>query len=363
MVIDMWIHFVIVLLIFLFSYVGYKYIPNNKILCISIFVPLFALAAFRSINVGNDTKEYFRIFQIISNQSSITSALTVSRYEPGYIIYNYLLSRFTDNFQWVLAINAGIYLTAVLYFLNKYLTDIRMGLMLFFSFGLYYNVMNLERQCIATAIFLFAFPFLEDKKYIKYIILILFAATFHSTALILMAIPLIPEIDFSKKNELFKWTIISVIFLVLLNYGITFIISYFPYMSHYMTDSMYSVGGVRSASVAICLLRLLSVGLIILVFGKIYQEEDSARTNLFNKMILLDCVISIASIGFNMYDRIEKYICIGFIVAITNNLKIMSNNNRRIVYGIIFILSFSYLTISLIYRPGWSGIFPYALYK
>ena len=119
MVIDMWIHFVIVLLIFLFSYVGYKYIPNNKILCISIFVPLFALAAFRSINVGNDTKEYFRIFQIISNQSSITSALTVSRYEPGYIIYNYLLSRFTDNFQWVLAINAGIYLTAVLYFLNS----------------------------------------------------------------------------------------------------------------------------------------------------------------------------------------------------------------------------------------------------
>ena len=130
-----------------------------------------------------------------------------------------------------------------------------------------------------------------------------------------------------------------------------------------MINSKYSVGGVRSASVVMCLVRLISVGLAILIKGEIYHGADTERENLFNKMIWLDCFISAAAIGFNMYDRIEKYVCMGFVVAIANTVQTMSKNNRRIVYGVIFGLSFAYLTVSLIYRPQWMGIFPYTLYN
>lgn len=359
----MWLHFSIIAFILLVSALGNGKFKQDKLFDISIFAVLFLISALRGTSVGNDTGEYLRIFHLVSKQNSLSSALSVSRYEPGYIIYNYVLAKFTSNFQWLLAINAAVYLTAVLFFIRRYAINKGKAIILFFSFGLYYNVMNLQRQCIATAIFLFAIPLLERKKYIKYAVMILAAASFHSMILILISLIFIPKIDFSKKIEMLKWTFISTIFLVTLNYGITFILQYFPYLSHYITNSAYSVGGIRSASIAICLIRFLSVGVIIVVKGSFTSDSEYIRSDFFNKMVLLDCVISVASIGFNMYDRIEKYVCIGFVVAISNALENMSISNKWISYGLIFIASFAYLTATLIYRPEWSGIFPYALFK
>ena len=92
---------------------------------IGLFLLFYVFAAFRSLEVGNDTQEYYRIFRLISNQQSLTTALTVSRYEVGYIIYNYVISRVTSNFQWILAINSGVYIGASIWFVNKYSTSFK----------------------------------------------------------------------------------------------------------------------------------------------------------------------------------------------------------------------------------------------
>ncbi|WP_294753484.1 EpsG family protein [uncultured Ruminococcus sp.] len=336
---------------------------------IGLFFLFYVFAAFRSLEVGNDTQEYYRIFRLISDQQSLTTALTVSRYEAGYIIYNYIVSRVTTNFQWILAINSGVYIGASIWFVNKYSTSFKKAIILFFSFGMYYNVMNIERQCIAIAFFLIAIPFLERKQYIRYVLLIMLASTFHMMSIVLLALVIIPKIDFTKKGDIFKWSVVAIVFLVALNYGVNGLKGYFPYLSHYLTDSMYSEGGVRIASIALCGIRIISVGLLLLVNGgglsnTRENETDTDTANVFNKILLLDCVISIATIGFNMYDRIEKYVCIGFIVAIVNAIEAVSDrSNRSIIYGIVFIMSFGYLTVSLIYRPEWSGIFPFSFYN
>lgn len=361
----MWIHFLIFFLICFFAYFrNPNKKNNNKYLCLFIFLILFIFAGLRSVNVGNDTPEYYRIFQLISNQSSLKNALTLTRYEPGYIIYNFILSRFTSNFQWVLLMNSGIYLAAVVWFINKYAKSFQKAIILFFSFGLYYNVMNLERQCIAIAFFLFAISFLENKKYVKYTILILLAASFHAMSLILLVLMIIPQIDFSNRKDIFRWGIISIFFLIIFNYAIGRLTRYFPYLSHYLTDSIYSDGGIRVASLALLGIRLIAVGLILLVNGgKLNYEDSTASASIFNKLLLMDCVISIAAIQFNMYDRIEKYVCIGYIVAISNYIEALSRRaNKKIIYIIVFLCSFGYLTASLIYRPDWTGIFPYSFF-
>lgn len=363
----MWIHFLILILIYLITYFGCLHNKKSKYMFIGLFLLFYVFAAFRSLEVGNDTQEYYRIFRLISNQQSLTTALTVSRYEVGYIIYNYVISRVTSNFQWILAINSGVYIGASIWFVNKYSTSFKKAIILFFTFGMYYNAINIERQCIAIAIFLIAIPFLERKQYIRYIVLILLASTFHMMSIVLLALVIIPKIDFTKMGDIFKWSAIAIVFLVVLNYGVNGLMGFFPYLSHYLTDSIYSEGGVRIASIALCGIRIISVGLLLLVNGGKLpntRENESDTANVFYKILLLDCVISIAAIGFNMYDRIEKYVCIGFIVAIVNAIEAVSNrSNRSIIYGIVFIISFGYLTVSLIYRPEWSGIFPYTFYN
>lgn len=355
------------ILIYLITYFGYRNTKNNKYICIGLFLLFFIFAAFRSVDVGNDTQEYYRIFKVISGQPSVTAALTASRYEPGYILYNYIVSQFTSNFQWILAINSGVYISASIWFINRYATSFKKAILLFFTFGMYYNVMNIERQCIAIAIFLVAISFLENRKYIRYILFIMLAATFHSMSLVLLVLALIPKIDFTKTRDILKWSVLAIVFLVVLDYGINWLMGYFPYLSHYLTDSIYSEGGVRIASIALCGIRLISIGLLLLVNGgrlPSIEGNDTEVTNIFNKILLLDCVISIAAIEFNMYDRIEKYVCIGFIVALVNAIESGGNpSNRKIIYGTVFLISFGYITVSLIYRPEWSGIFPYTFFK
>ena len=121
----MWIHFLILILIYLITYFGCLHNKKSKYMFIGLFLLFYVFAAFRSLEVGNDTQEYYRIFRLISNQQSLTTALTVSRYEVGYIIYNYVISRVTSNFQWILAINSGVYIGASIWFVNKYSTSFK----------------------------------------------------------------------------------------------------------------------------------------------------------------------------------------------------------------------------------------------
>ncbi len=363
----MLIHYLITLSLLLIAVISVFFSnkkSKNKICLVLFFLIFFVFAAFRSVNVGNDTVEYKRVFDSISFSPSLNEAVNSTRYEAGYVTYNYLLSKITNNFQAVLIINSAIYIAASLWFINKYSKNTNKTILLFFTFGLYYLIMNIERQCIAISIFLFAIPFLENKKYIKYSALILLATLFHSISIILLALIIIPKIDLSKSKNIIKWGIIGVIILALSNFTLQWIISLFPYFQHYFNNSIYAKGGTRIASVIMCLIRIIMIGIIIIINKGKFKNIKSEKELVLNKLLYLDFIISIASIGFNLYDRIEKFVCIGCIVAIVNQIEVMKNPiNQKIAYGLLLIISFAYLTISLILRPEWSGIFPYSFYS
>lgn len=361
----MLVHFIIFVFIIIITVLTYRKKPTKKTTAISfllLFILFFTFAAFRDFSVGNDTQEYKRIFDEVSKTTSINAAISSTRYEPGYIVYNYIISRFTDNFQIVLIFNSAIYIFASLWFIRKYSNSFNKAALLFFTFGLYYITMNIARQCIAISLFLFAVPYLTNKKYFKYILLISLATLFHSTSIILMALIVIPEIHFEKRKDIIKWGIIAIIILVIINYVINYAVSYFPYIYHYYANSIYGKGGTRIASIAFSAIRLLGV-LILLIINRGKLKETDNNNITLNKMLFLDCVISIASVGFNLYDRIEKYMCLGYIVAITNYIEsIEKPTNKTIAYIIMVVVTFGYLTLSLVYRPEWSGIFPYSFY-
>lgn len=364
------VHFLLFAIISVIAIFGLQSKQSNKKTILSliiIFSVLLFFAGFRATSVGNDTKEYKRIFDIVSNEKSISDAIKSTRYEPGYIAYNFLVSRITDNFQYILIINSAIYIFASIWFIKKYSLSTPKTIMLYFTFGLYYLIMNIERQCIAISFFLFAIPFLENKRILPYILLILLASTFHSTSIILLILIFVPKVDFEKKTNILKWIVISLISVVLINYGINWIANISPYIGHYLTNSIYSKGNIRIASILMFVLRIIFISLIIILNkGKIIKtiQTNNRKQMILDKILVLDCIISLAAIGFNMYDRIEKFFCLGYIISIVNYIATMkSKTNRLVAYTLILLLSFSYLTISFIYRSEWSGIFPYAFYE
>ena len=158
----------------------------------------------------------------------------------GYVILNYVIGRCTDNFTVLLAVVTAFYLFSSFRLIKRYSSSAYMSITMMFTMSLLYLAVNIQRQCIAMAIFYLAIPLLEQKKRIRYCILIALATTFHTASIILFSLPFLPRIDFGDKKNLRRWILVSAAALVFMNYGVNWILSYFPYFQHYYTSVSYT---------------------------------------------------------------------------------------------------------------------------
>ncbi|QCT71200.1 EpsG family protein [Eubacterium sp. AM05-23] len=355
----MWLHYCIFGVLILLSLL---YNPNNKIskkfYIAFVFIIFFILATFRAIDIGNDTQEYYRVFELIRLKSSLTQAINFTRYEIGYVVLNYLVGKVTSNFSVVLAIVASFYLISVLRFIRKYAVSVSNVIILSFTFSMFYDVMNITRQCISVAIFLFAVDYLIERKAIKYFSLVVVASLFQTMSIVLLLLYFSPKTDFQKASDVVKWIGIIGIALIALGY-ITQIVQYlFPYYAHYFNTS-YAEGGARSASFLFFIIRIGIVVFIWLLDGFKDFKNFNNEKNVFFQLMLLDCIVAAMSISFNMLDRFENFFCLGFIITISNTIGSFKKNKRIFANFMVIFLSFIYITIFLIFRSNWYGLFPY----
>ncbi len=107
--------------------------------------------------------------------------------EPGYLILNFVVGQFTDNFQILLVVNAII---GILFFYKAMEYErkhINLGLAVFlFSTILYFYYIGIMRLFLAASITAYALKYVIEKKTAKYIIWILIASMFHYSALFML---------------------------------------------------------------------------------------------------------------------------------------------------------------------------------
>ena len=366
----MWLHFVFFIVIIIFCVLQKVLLPNSnkkRLLFWGSFIFFGVFIACRAYTVGNDTQEYYRFFKVIMTQPSISNMVSETRYEIGYVFLNYIVSRVTHNFTVLLIIITSFYLYSSFRLIRRYAKTPELAIVLMFTLSLFYFAMNIERQCIAMAIFYFAIPFLEKKKCISYCVIVIIASLFHKSAIILLILAFLPKINFTNKNTLLKWEILSFGGLIFLNIGITKILEMFPYFQHYYAGSIYSEGGIRVASVVFFVIRLLIVLLVKVEGGfRLIEDDISKNGYVFYMLLFMDLVVAAASIGFNLFDRIEKYFTLGYIIVITNAIYSLGSggriqkNNKVITTIIVISLTFAYITSTVLLRSSWLGIFPYS---
>ncbi len=91
-------------------------------------------------------------------------------------------------------------MTLIYKFIRDYSKMPIMSLTIFFALYYLIYVFSAIRQGIAMALFLaLGIPFLKDRKYIRFIIVVLIAATMHSSILIVLLLIPIFELNISKK--------------------------------------------------------------------------------------------------------------------------------------------------------------------
>lgn len=320
-------------------------------LCSIIFFLIFwFLTAFRSINIGNDTKVYIYYFNIFNSVG-----LDFSRtFEPGYQILNAIIGKLSlDPHIFLIMIAAILYLGTGVY-LHRYSKNILISLVLFFCccFSLYTSMF---RQGIAMVLVLFAYQLLKQRRRARAFVLILLAMTFHISAGLALLLFLVDKIQLSIRMVVVFTMVIS----ILAGTGIlnNFLMILVPKYAHYF-DSQYSGSGWLAVTYEV--IRNL---IWFLLVSKAIRDKSSMENRLVITNFMLLLMMSSLGYSVNLFTRASQYFLLIALVELPNTLYIHKLANKRLwLFAICSVMIIMFLLV-LLYRPDWNHIYPYEFWE
>ena len=156
---------------------------------LALIIPCF-FAAFRGEKVGTDVLQYAKPYYLEAlNLSSLQSFLLQGSAETGYEVFVFVITKIFKNFNAILFFTEALIICPIYIVAIKNRKNCPMWVTLLVYYMIFYIAsFNFMRQSIAAALLLLAYFELVEKKWLKFIILILLAQSFHNTAFIGLAV-------------------------------------------------------------------------------------------------------------------------------------------------------------------------------
>ncbi len=164
--------------------------PNKvkRIIYVSVvFLSLILLSAFR-YGIGNDYFSYINTFQLINEINTPHPTQGEISYEPLFTLLTRFIGLFTQNTEVYTAIYSICALVPAGLAVYLYSKRPMISCFTYVCFAFFYMTMNFTRQAIAVSIILLGWKFLRDRRIIPAMLIIIAAAGFHYSALLMIPI-------------------------------------------------------------------------------------------------------------------------------------------------------------------------------
>lgn len=330
-------YIILILYMFLIDY----FVKEKKTKIICIFVAFGLLLSLRSIYIGlSDTSGVYLTWYNKLKDISIFKIYLINGINNNLFWYIFkLLITIFGYYRIVFSVLGFVFLFFAARHIYKYSCDVLLSSMAFLSMYYLFSYF-LIRQCIAIAILFISYKYIKEKKFWKFLLLVLLAATIHKTALIfIIAYPFCNLVKFSKKNY----------YLIL----IAFVIAYFfPNLVYQVlslidpTYNKYISYGIYSVSSSFPFLGFL-LRLSILIFSNLFcYEKDDHEVNIdMNLMTLGTAMFAFSGVIVEFY-RVAIYFHIFEITRISQmSEKLRSKPKQILRYSILiaFVLYFLFV--------------------
>lgn len=348
---------ILCLLFILIHLISVSFKVNSNVELWIYIIILAILSAFRGPEVGNDTHEYIRIFDICQQPFF----LETTRYEHGFVWLNKILRSFTDNHQFLFIVYSLFVYFSIGRFISKYSRNKWLSAFMLLAYGFFSFSFTALRQGIALGILLFSFDYIISGKKVKFIILMFIASLFHSTSFLFifayLARYIKPSIKLFITFGLIGLAAIS-IFSLLFN----FMINLFPMYQNYEKSSY-----VGDAGTANLLYIIISSIILLFSFFVLYKKDrasmvasaNSKIDNIVMILVMFAIVLYILSMKANILDRIGLYYNIYSIILLPNAINALNINNRLYIQPLTILFFYLYTMSILFLRPNWNSVFPY----
>ena len=329
------------LVFFIFSYLALHFRPvafqvggnlaKAKLGLIHILV-IFLLTLFIGLRfeIGGDWDVYIEHFDRIKR--GLPLDIIGFRKELGHFSINKFVSNLNLSFVYVNVIYAFIFTIGLVSFS---LTQPRSWLVLVAAFPYLITVvaMGYSRQAVAIGFFFLGFVQLREGKTYHYSFFILLAASFHSTAAILLPLAAI----ISKKNKV-------------LNFALTFLVVIILYNS-ILADKILALNRIyvenktQSDGAAIRVTMNLLPALILILFRKyfVFNHIEKRVWLLFAYAAIFMPLILILTPFSTAVDRISLYLLPIQLVVFAHLPDLFGKRNHRNIYIVLLIIVYFFL--------------------
>lgn len=191
---------------------------SKRIYIFLLFGVMILVSSLRKYTIGIDLyKQYYNLF--IRSTNMRWSDIDGTAYDIGYVAFNKIIAIFTADPQWFIAVQSAIVLSITGWFILKYSNDVVMSTFLFIANNTWFMYMNVLRQSLAISIILIAIDVWQKKewrikRYIIFGMLLVLAASFHSSALLMIVIPIIENIKFKRNQILVSGLLVGITLLM-----------------------------------------------------------------------------------------------------------------------------------------------------
>lgn len=188
-----------------------SYERKNKVALAVFFLLLCVIVMLRHKSVGTDTENYIGHFIRFSRTE--WDNLYLSNSEAGFPYYNKLISIFSSEPQFFLAVTA-IFIVAMIWPTYRRLCkDPSLTIVLFCTMSTFVMMFSGIKQMISIGLGVVAYDFVRWRKPIPFILMVLLAMAFHASAFILVFMYPLYHARITKKSLYFVVPILAVCFL------------------------------------------------------------------------------------------------------------------------------------------------------
>ncbi|PDZ03256.1 capsular biosynthesis protein [Bacillus cereus] len=321
-------------------------IKPNRFLVLMAALSLVLVAGLRK-NIG-DTYFYMHAY----NVTEFNWEYIQNNKDMGFNIFQMVLKEYTNDPQVMVFITALITNLLIVVTLYKYSRFIEISLYVYITSGMYLVSMNGIRQYLAAAIVFAGTKYIFDGNWKMYVLIVLFASTFHQSALVL-----IPVYFLIRRRAWSGITFLLLFLAVLIVIGFN---QFTEVLFKTIEDTQYSQykefheGGANILRVAVDLTPL-----ILAYIGKDRLREIFPECDVVINMALLGMVFMFISTQNWIFARFSIYFGLYQLILIAWVIKLFTKKDRKLIYYSILLCYFIYfvyehiITLGVIYKSNY----------
>ena len=356
-------YYSVILLILIECLIFYKTDKTRKIYKHFLILTMFligCIVGLRSFTVGHDTYNYAHIFRSVIRLDfdSLFTTAPWNVLEKGYLLLMWVFGRICPYPSVFFLVIAIAEFQIVSRWLSQNTKKPFIGVLIFFCMFLTFFLTGL-RQNIAMVILLLSYRFLKEDKYIKFVLVVLLASLFHTSALVFLL-----ALAAHKLKPKYYITICAVAFPVMYLFRNSVFLRLTNLYYRYNRFDIINNG--EPITYIIMILLVVFGTLALIEFGVMNFEDELLRNNTFNNLnIIATSFLFLPLVGVNgsvlrivMY--FSMYICI-LVDDIFSNIRDYRWRVfvKTLIITMVVILFITSVSGSSIYRYefiGWDNI-------